>query len=340
MSFFGKIRNGMRMVSAMVVSVMLFTIATVYAAATPDEVEIHCDGQVITVDSTSKSVYHVLLANGISLGTYDSVLPGLDIPVKDAERIVVRRAVNVTLTDNGVTKDYMTSTDTVAEFLQAKAIPVGLYDLVTPALGETITADMKISISRGERVVTEEVIEIPFETEEHENAELADGLISVTRYGVPGSRTVTKETIYREGVVVSEAVISDVVTQQPVTEILDVGTKINTVVAPDGRVYTYSKVITCTATAYDASYESNGPWGPITATGKSLASGMVAVDPRVIPLGTKLYIEAPDGSWVYGYSVAEDTGGAIKGNKVDLFYPTAYACRQFGRRTANVYILD
>ena len=67
--------------------------------------------------------------------------------------------------------------------------------------------------------------------------------------------------------------------------------------------------------------------------------GCVAVDPRVIPLGTKLYIETPDGSFVYGHSIAADTGGAIKGNRVDLFFPTHSQALQFGRRNVNVYIL-
>ena len=68
--------------------------------------------------------------------------------------------------------------------------------------------------------------------------------------------------------------------------------------------------------------------------------GVVAVDPRVIPLGTRLYIETADGSYIYGNAVAGDTGGAIKGNKIDLFMNSYSECMQFGRRTVNVYILD
>ncbi|MBR4030800.1 MAG: 3D domain-containing protein, partial [Clostridia bacterium] len=78
----------------------------------------------------------------------------------------------------------------------------------------------------------------------------------------------------------------------------------------------------------------------ITASGMRAQVGVVAVDRRVIPLGTKLYIEAVDGSWVYGNAIAGDTGGAIKGNRVDLFFDTTAECLQFGRRAARVYILD
>ena len=104
--------------------------------------------------------------------------------------------------------------------------------------------------------------------------------------------------------------------------------------------FSYSRVLTCTATAYDASAESNGKWAGQTASGIPLERGVVAVDPRVIPLGTRLYIEAVDGSWTYGYAVAGDTGGAIKGNKVDLFMDTNAECIRFGRRQCKVYVLN
>lgn len=313
---------------------------TVYSVDLSDTVEIHCDGKVIEIDRTSKSVFTTLRANGITLGEYDRVSPSLDVSVSDVDRIVVRRAVEVTLTDNGVTKVYMTSANTIADFLKDKGIPARSYDIVTPSAATEITEGLKVDVIRGERVVTEENIALPYETEKRENENLARNLVSIARHGEKGNRKITTETIYFQGKVISQQVIGDVVEKQPVNEILDIGTKPNTIAGPNGEIYTYSKVITCTATAYDASYESNGPWGPITATGKPLDSGMVAVDPRVIPLGTKLYIECPNGTWVYGYSVAEDTGGAIKGNKVDLFFHSPYEVRQFGRRTANVYILE
>ena len=68
--------------------------------------------------------------------------------------------------------------------------------------------------------------------------------------------------------------------------------------------------------------------------------GAVAVDPKVIPLGTRLYIEAPDGSWTYGKAIAADTGGSIKGNKVDLYMESYDEAIRFGRRPAKVYILE
>ena len=78
----------------------------------------------------------------------------------------------------------------------------------------------------------------------------------------------------------------------------------------------------------------------ITATGTTVRPGTVAVDPRQIPFGTKMYIVSNDGAYLYGFSVAEDTGGAIRHNRIDLFFPSQAACIQFGVRNCTVYILD
>lgn len=349
MDFLRRMKERMRVVVALTTFVALVTVATVYSTALSDEVEIHCDGEVKTVERSSKSVYRALVDADIYVDAYDNVLPSLDVRVEDVDLIIVERGTVLTLTDADVTTEQKTNATTVAEFFEEKGMTIGEYDEVTPELTAPVTEGMTINVVRIEKEVTEKVVSLPYKTEKRKTDELLNGESKVIRNGKKGSKSIYTETVYRNGVKISSGVKEEVVTAEPVTEIIEIGTKVipatgsrngNVITAPDGKKYTYSKVITCTATAYDASYESNGKWGPITATGKSLRVGMVAVDPRVIPLGTKLYIEAPDGSWVYGYAVAEDTGGAIKGNKIDLFYPTASAARQFGRKTANVYILQ
>lgn len=101
----------------------------------------------------------------------------------------------------------------------------------------------------------------------------------------------------------------------------------------NGVTYSYSRAVSCTGYAYCEP-------GGITASGTATRQGAIAVDPSVIPLGSHLFIIASDGSVVYGEAVAEDTGGNIKGNTVDLFYNSDSLCRSFGRRTVTVYVLD
>lgn len=100
-----------------------------------------------------------------------------------------------------------------------------------------------------------------------------------------------------------------------------------------GTVYSYSKVLDCTATAYSAP-------GGITASGTTCREGIIAVDPSVIPLGSRVYIISSNGSIVYGEAVAEDTGGAIKGNIIDLYYDSESTCLDWGRRSVTVYVLN
>ena len=130
----------------------------------------------------------------------------------------------------------------------------------------------------------------------------------------------------------------------PVNRVTEYGTILPASLSRSGSVRA-TNVLTMTATAYDLSYQSCGKrpgdrgYG-ITASGMRAQRGVVAVDPRVIPLGSKLYIETSDGSFVYGFATAEDTGGAIKGNKVDLFFPSNADCMNFGRRSVKVYVLS
>ena len=103
-----------------------------------------------------------------------------------------------------------------------------------------------------------------------------------------------------------------------------------------GTMYVYTKLICGTATAYYCTPDEPG----ITATGTKVHVGTVAVDPTVIPLGSKLYIITPGGEHIYGYAVAEDTGGAIKGTIIDLYMNTYEECVQWGRRNVLIYILE
>ncbi|MCR4693598.1 MAG: G5 domain-containing protein, partial [Firmicutes bacterium] len=161
--------------------------------------------------------------------------------------------------------------------------------------------------------------------------------------GQNGLKRATYNITTENGIEIRRELVSAVTVKNPVAQVVAVGTgekksaKGQKVVAANaGATLSYLKKITVTATAYtDHS-------GNKTASGRMPQYGVIAVDPKVIPLGTRLYVESTDDgkSWTYGYCVAGDTGGAIKGNKIDLFYNTEGECVRFGRRTAIVYVLD
>ena len=107
-----------------------------------------------------------------------------------------------------------------------------------------------------------------------------------------------------------------------------------TITLDNGQTLTFSSSRTMKGTAYT----TGGKVGTRTASGTQVRVGVVAVDRSVMPLGTKVYVVSNDGSYVYGFAVAEDTG--VRGNIIDLYMDTYNECIQFGVRDCTVYILD
>ncbi len=109
----------------------------------------------------------------------------------------------------------------------------------------------------------------------------------------------------------------------------------NTIITCEGAVLKYTKKLDCVATAYSCDGEVG-----YTYSGTPARVGAIAVDPTFIPLGTRLYIHTNDGKYIYGVAVAEDIGGSIKGNIIDLYFNTEAECWQFGVRDCTVYVLE
>lgn len=226
----------------------------------------------------------------------------------------------------------------LSELLSENNITVGDNDIVSLPLTTSVSDGMNVEIIRVTKSVVEETTALPFPTEKKPVATMTKGTSKVLQAGVDGSKKTVYEIEYRNGIEASRRVISETVIKAPVSKIVEYGTKpVDTsgvVTTWAGKKLNYSKKINMTATAYTTERTSD----KVTATGKIAKVGLVAVDPRVIPLGSKLYIVSQDGkSWCYGTAVAADTG--VRGNKIDLFFNTYKECISFGRRKATVYIL-
>lgn len=225
----------------------------------------------------------------------------------------------------------------LGEYLSANAVILANANLPVINKVNQTASSLELAVS-GEVTQTED---ISYNTVKRLNPSLEAGTTQTVREGENGKKSVTYKVKYENGVEISREVVSETVIEAPVDKIVEYGNKNASANSPvnTGKL-DYKYVITCNATAYDLSAEENGGYAGQTATGVPLDKGVIAVDPRVIPLGSRVYIEALDGSWSYGYAVAADTGGAIKGNRVDLCYRTRYECIQFGRRPCRVYVLS
>jgi len=161
--------------------------------------------------------------------------------------------------------------------------------------------------------------------------------------GVEGELLRTDSVYYLDGKEQSRTEISSVITRQSVNALIAIGTKVDqpaqsgTFIGANGEALRYLRKLTVKATAY-SKYDPG--CNDYTATGTLARYGVVAVDPKVIPLGSKLYIMSSDGSFIYGHAVAEDTGGSIRGNRIDLYFDSVEQCMVFGRRECTVYVLS
>lgn len=214
----------------------------------------------------------------------------------------------------------------------------------TTALAVDKTMEFTVNELKYASTVTE-METIPQNIIRRANDDMLKGETVTLQEGFDGIKEVEYNVLYENGVEVDRTELSSAVVINPLDKVIEYGTAEepesydDTYDTADGTDFEYKYVIECLATAYDPSPEENGGYAGQSATGIPLQKGVIAVDPKVIPLGSRVYVEAIDGSWSYGYAVAGDTGGAIKGNRVDLLFMTKSECNEFGRRKCRVYVL-
>jgi uncharacterized protein YabE (DUF348 family) len=274
----------------------------------------------------SGTVKEFLQRQGIQVSAHDIVSPGLDSSVTEGMNIVVKHARKVLVQDGAnQPKELVTTADTVADLLKQAGIEVGEQDRISADPKSTPTDGQTITITRREIKVVVTNEQIPFQTERQPSQDILKGQEQVLTRGVEGLAKVTTQIVMENGVEVDRKVERQVV-QEPVKAVVAYGTKPMVIASRSGGNFTASKTMLMSATAYVG--------GGRTATGATAQYGVAAVDPSVIPLGTKLYIEG------YGYAIAADTGGAIKGAKIDLVFNSQAECLQFGRRQVVVHIVE
>lgn len=314
------------------------------------------DGQSAYHTTEAATVSEVLEEIDIVLAEGDVVSPLPQSPVVDGTEIVVRQAVPVTIQANGAEFEMKVIGETVADALVAVGLDPSMGLHVEPSVDAALTAEMTITATDLFVRIVREDGELPFETIEEEDPSLLKGQKRVVSEGAPGSGIRVYEVLMLGELETTRTVKAEEIVVAPTPRVVRVGTRQPVSVARLGSAYlrpgatasaaapTHGRPMTVTATAYT-------PWdagcGGISVIERKLVAyripqgwGIAAVDPTVIPLGTKLYVPG------YGYAIAADTGGAIKGEKIDVCYwtggesPAKTAARAWGRRTVTITIID
>lgn len=314
-------------------------------------VSVTADGNTQTLTFNEGSVEDALLDAGVSLGDNDKVSPEITATLTPDMSITVERWRSITVTADGETETYLVPEGTLEEALAYIGITLGGDDEINPGVDQTTEEGMEVTVDRVEYRDVTIGEEIPFQSTTQQTDKLYKGEKEVATKGEAGERTVVTKEKLVNGEVAETEIVSNEITREPVNEVILVGTKEKPAPKPtgtatvggdgyltdhNGKRVAYKSVLTGSCTAYSA---ADG--GSVTSTGRPAAFGLVAVNPNVIPYGTRLYICSPDGSFVYGYAIAADTGGALMSGRVlvDVFYDSIAQCYTFGRRTMSVYVL-
>lgn len=292
-------------------------------------------GEKQTISLAKGTVEEVLDRTGITLTDNKSVTPSLNTVITDDTNIYVYNAKNIKLTTNGTEMSVKAPEGTVENALNILGYTVTDNDILSVDKNAQVEDDMEIILKKVTYVDEKSTEKISYDTIEKDSDDIMTGESEVSQKGVDGEKEVTKRCKYIDGKYASTKVIGEKVTKEPVDKVILNGTKRGTITDTSGAPVSYRYMVSGSGTAYTAAP------GSLTATGTTVYEGGVAVNPAIIPYGSKLYIEAADGSHVYGYATAVDTGGALMDGSaiVDLFYFSYDDCVNFGRRDVNVYVL-
>ncbi|NLW07373.1 MAG: DUF348 domain-containing protein [Clostridia bacterium] len=312
----------------LLVAAFLFISATGWVAVNSvwKQVTIELDGREIQTRTFAADVASLLAENQISLNPEDRVSPALDAALTSKMTVRVERAVTVTIGVDGQEKEIaIPPAATVAEALNKAGIELNPEDQVTPPANTVLAAGERVKVTRITSEIVTEQKEIPYRVERRANTQIEKGINQVVQRGQKGLAEERYRVVYEDGQEVSRELIATEVIKEPVTEIVSVGAL--QLASRGGRDFRFQRAFVATATAYTHT-------GNRTKTGVWPQVGTIAVDPSVIPLGSRLYVEG------YGFGTAQDVGSSIKGNRIDVFVDTEAEARRWGVRQVKVYVLQ
>ena len=298
---------------------------------------VHDAGLELEMRTTADTVGAALEEAGFLVYRSDRVFPKVDAPTQPALHVYISRATPVSITADGRTYETRTWTETVADLLREEGLTLGPLDRVEPA-GETpLQAGTSLRVVRVTTLEPSEQIAIPYQELQEPDPDMELDQYRL-RPGEEGLLERVTRIRYEDGQEVAREYLGERVVREPVDQVFYYGTRIvvRTLDTPHGPIE-YWRRIRVWATSYFPSTCDKEPGHPlygITYTGKWATRGIIAVDPRVIRLHTRMYVPG------YGFGQAEDIGGAIKGRHIDLCFDDAdWGKGLWSTRYVDIYLL-
>ncbi len=310
------------------------------------EVDVFKDDQKITLTKSSGTVKDVLDELKISDRERSTINFSESQKLFPSINIVIGKKIKIVISADGETKECFVPEGTVSEAISYLGVPFSSEDLIDVDIFSNVFEGMNFSISRITYREVKNMQDVPFETEIKKSGLLNDCERQVSRVGKKGVREVVTREKLKDGEVIESKEINSNLISQPVNEIVITGTKsanecvnagsVNRTFATSAVAASGNRGARCvcgSATAYTASK------GAKTSTGKVPVEGVtVAVNPKVIPYGSRVRVETNDGKVIWN-GIAQDTGGALRSGKavVDIYMSSTSKCIRFGRKNVKVY---
>lgn len=288
----------------------------------------------------AKTIEKFLKEQGVEVSEQDLIWPEASTKIKDGMKIYLKKAVPVTIKlGTQPEKSILTTADTVAGALKEVGYILNDVDIVKPDKNQPIENDLRIEVTKVTYGIIKRNVPLKYETVRVANDTMIKGTEKVIDPGEPGEAVQSYLATYYNGQIVELEHLYSTTIEEPEEEIIHYGTV--EPVTVDGYTFVPKKILkNVTLTAYSAqeNISGKGPDHPlygITRSGTKVKENhTIAVDPDIIPLGWWVYIEG------YGLYQAEDTGGAIKGKKIDIYIEDLEAANEFGvKRNKTVYVI-
>ncbi|UHA75346.1 3D domain-containing protein [Paenibacillus sp. 481] len=340
--------ENVRVVSVIAVVAVAVTLVSVLImfGLSKKELSVYVDGRERLIETRQETLRAVLDEHAIAVSKHDDVSIPVNAEIKDGQQVHIQRAVPVKVTFEGQTRTQYTTKKNVAEALSSFNIPLSKSDKVFPGKNTKVSSDMNIRIVRVKKDVVERKVKVPYQTVKKEDPTLLKGKTKTVQQGKAGEVVHKVERTFEDGKLVYAQLVNKEVKAKQVNQVVAYGTKKEPEVmtlsasSPDisnaekGDIdFKYKKMLTnVQLTAYT---EKKGSPGAKTASGTKVTEGRtIAVDPKVIPLGWWVYIEG------IGFRRAEDTGGAVKGKIVDVYFDSSKTVKRFGRKRGfTIYVI-
>jgi len=317
-------KNNVGLLCGLTVAIIAFLCFGIFIQKEKDVI-INLDGSKIPVSTRCIKVNAVLKEMDISWNNKDSISPAPDQLLKPGDIINVRKCVPVEIEADGNLICLESTSLDIPELLKAAGITLGHLDRVEGTLDKK-TLPVRLTVIRVQEKIIESEETIPYPSQKVLAPDLQKGRLKLLQEGEDGRVKKKYLLQYENGIETNSREIESIVLKEAKPEITALGTK-GTIVMTSRSMIDPKKIIQVQATAYTHT-------GNTTFTGIYPQIGTIAVDPKVIPLGSRMWVEG------YGYGIAQDTGGLIKGNIIDLFMDTKQDCLRWGRRWVKVYVLE